>query len=243
MEACQFAAACGCQRTHVITCRDQRRTWLFMELDVWRRRKEDTICFIKWFLVSNNTRILWFNKKTESWGDKSKLINPRALFNVLTIWQKQNTSLFFLSKKVRAETSGASEVQMTEQRDVLQMHHIPLEWDALAVWHARPWRDTPHFHLAWERTLRCLCSSRFNLRWRLCGLLSHESNVNRTKLCLSETRKTSSSSRQNNDGVTAATAFDSPLSLIMLSSFYSVLNMKRSVWVSLQDFKPSLVSS
>lgn len=38
MEACQFAAACGCQRTQIITCKDRRRPWLFIGLNVWREK-------------------------------------------------------------------------------------------------------------------------------------------------------------------------------------------------------------
>lgn len=35
MAACQFAAACVCQRTQIITRRDPEKPGLFMGMDVW----------------------------------------------------------------------------------------------------------------------------------------------------------------------------------------------------------------
>lgn len=45
MEACQFAAASGCQRTQIITLRDRKRPWLFMGLDVWKEKKKNRIVY------------------------------------------------------------------------------------------------------------------------------------------------------------------------------------------------------
>lgn len=58
MEACQFAAACGCQRTQIITRRDRRRPWLFIGLDVWKGKKKDAIYSFELFFSSNKIILL-----------------------------------------------------------------------------------------------------------------------------------------------------------------------------------------
>lgn len=130
MEACQFAAACVCQRTQIITLRDRRKPWLFIGLKVWKGGK-NTICSFEWFLVSNNTTIL--KKKNLHYSQfcckntKTKAVNPgvAVFIKLLTLLTKRNLN------SVRWNFSRISEEQVimknshTAVRYTLQTSLIP----------------------------------------------------------------------------------------------------------------------